>query len=776
MGTFHRVSRLGKIILLISILFLLLMGGCVSATEIWIPSGAQAGTYYLSSANAIYHLSGDIVADKYAFSVTANNVTLDGTNNVTGDPFNVTYAQSAVGYGISSYNYHDIKIQNINFIQNKTSVAFAHCVLFQGTSDSTVENITGNTTGGGRIIYVVSPSHDNIFTNINGYAENAISIYFANTNNNTLNSVNVISTVKQAAYFATANNTTINGGTYQSDSNGILLTPLTNSILTGVTAISTGPTAGLFIAAGSTGNTLTNCKGSSSVNHGIDIRSGPNTLIDSYGYSTNGYGGFLYHVSNITSINCSFKSVSNQGLQLSSSTYNNFTNCNFSSLSSHGLYLTNSNYNNITNSTGNSSSQAGALISSSHFSHLSHSTFSSISYYGLNVLSSNGCTISSDICSSVSSIGATFTISNNSRVSNCDFHSVNSYGLLYTDCSNGNFTNCTVKSTLNNAICLRDLSNDVFSWLSVASPLCNAPISTKHMLSIGDSITAGGAGANGRMMGAWTPYANNTLNSISSSWTVSNQGVSGETAQEGGTRFTQELSIFNPDVVTIWYGVNDLGQGRSQQAIINDILNMANLSIASGAVPYIILTVPHQVSATNTAIIYLDRNLSSQANLLGIKTVNAYDMIDTSPFNGIYDSYSASTSVDGTHPNNATNVILGVHITQQILDSIANFSASSLSGVAPLSAHFTELPNNSTAWAWDFENDGIIDTTLQNPVHTYGKAGNYSVNLTVRTEYGNFSAVKNNYITVTAAPTWTQSAIWWILHKFGFMLTILEDS
>lgn len=38
---------------------------------------------------------------------------------------------------------------------------------------------------------------------------------------------------------------------------------------------------------------------------------------------------------------------------------------------------------------------------------------------------------------------------------------------------------------------------------------------------------------------------------------------------------------------------------------------------------------------------------------------------------------------------------------------------------------------NPTSWAWDFENDGTIDSTLQNPSHTYPAPGVYTCALTV---------------------------------------------
>ncbi|WOX55518.1 DUF3344 domain-containing protein [Methanoculleus palmolei] len=80
----------------------------------------------------------------------------------------------------------------------------------------------------------------------------------------------------------------------------------------------------------------------------------------------------------------------------------------------------------------------------------------------------------------------------------------------------------------------------------------------------------------------------------------------------------------------------------------------------------------------------------------------------------------------------------------------ANFTANVTAGEAPLAVQFNDTSTGSpTSWAWDFENDGTIDSTGQNPVWTYTAAGTYTVNLTVANAAGNDSEVKTGYITVT---------------------------
>lgn len=82
----------------------------------------------------------------------------------------------------------------------------------------------------------------------------------------------------------------------------------------------------------------------------------------------------------------------------------------------------------------------------------------------------------------------------------------------------------------------------------------------------------------------------------------------------------------------------------------------------------------------------------------------------------------------------------------------ADFEASIRSGDLPLTVSFTDLSSSTgtiEGWAWDFDNDGLIDSTEQNPVYMYASAGVYTVSLTVSGSAGTDTAVKENYIEVT---------------------------
>lgn len=80
----------------------------------------------------------------------------------------------------------------------------------------------------------------------------------------------------------------------------------------------------------------------------------------------------------------------------------------------------------------------------------------------------------------------------------------------------------------------------------------------------------------------------------------------------------------------------------------------------------------------------------------------------------------------------------------------ADFEAAPIEGTAPLTVHFTDLSNGYVAstWEWDFQNDGILDSYLQNPVYTYQDTGYYSVRLSVH-PLAFYPATRYNYIHVT---------------------------
>ena len=75
---------------------------------------------------------------------------------------------------------------------------------------------------------------------------------------------------------------------------------------------------------------------------------------------------------------------------------------------------------------------------------------------------------------------------------------------------------------------------------------------------------------------------------------------------------------------------------------------------------------------------------------------------------------------------------------------VAAFSASQTSGKHPLTVKFIDKSTDAYYWSWNFGDK--TTKTSQNPIHTYTKAGKYTVKLTVKNAAGSNS--KTMVITV----------------------------
>lgn len=79
----------------------------------------------------------------------------------------------------------------------------------------------------------------------------------------------------------------------------------------------------------------------------------------------------------------------------------------------------------------------------------------------------------------------------------------------------------------------------------------------------------------------------------------------------------------------------------------------------------------------------------------------------------------------------------------------ATVSADVLLGPAPLSVQFTGASDLAVdSWAWDL-GDGF-ETTDQSPLHTYTDPGLYTVNMSVTSGAESYTAIKTEYIAITA--------------------------
>ncbi|MCB9879479.1 MAG: PKD domain-containing protein [Planctomycetes bacterium] len=78
---------------------------------------------------------------------------------------------------------------------------------------------------------------------------------------------------------------------------------------------------------------------------------------------------------------------------------------------------------------------------------------------------------------------------------------------------------------------------------------------------------------------------------------------------------------------------------------------------------------------------------------------------------------------------------------------LADFTATPTSGVAPVTVQFTDTSAGlPSSWAWDFDNDGNVDSTEQNPSFTFETPGYYTVKLVASNGNSDGEVVKTDFV------------------------------
>jgi len=591
-------------------------------------------------------------------------------------------------------------------------------------------------------------------------------------------------TATSTAFVAGANNIILDGQgytvTFASTATGYGVDAASRSGITIKDVRFVHDNAGISISHGLyfhpvTSSSVINCTVVNSNGYGIYSTTASGNIIDNCVFtilgSGNTHGIYLGSSSNNNTIkNSNISTVSGgHSVYITTTSINNtLRNNTASALTGTGMFI-NSNKNTINLCNASSDSGTGLAIVTSNNTNVSDSNGKSRTGYGIRIqVNSYNNTINRSVGTSIAGCGIGVSSSTGNNISYSEGISDTSPGIQLTYANQNYFDHDVGKSTSHHGLRI-DQSNliNYFSSMILDSPRYgSAPYDSRMITMLGDSITALDLGSN----------VSRSLGNITPPYHVINRGVGGEQASNGVLRVDDELSLTSPDIVTIMYGTNDISHGVPQQTIIDNILQTANTVKEYGATPYIMTVTPR--SANTQAIIDLDIALTDQAEAAGYNVIDTYDSLDSVPLNGLYDSYVDAYYFDGLHPNGAGNALLGEYVAGNIARA-AYFSASSTSGNAPLAIQYTDSTTNyPLLWSWDFENDGITDSTQQNPVHTYGKAGNYSVNLTVRNEYGNFSKVKTNYITVAAQtpPTTLNQMMAILKHYFPFLFLTLQEA
>ncbi|MBN2280913.1 MAG: C10 family peptidase [Candidatus Marinimicrobia bacterium] len=103
-----------------------------------------------------------------------------------------------------------------------------------------------------------------------------------------------------------------------------------------------------------------------------------------------------------------------------------------------------------------------------------------------------------------------------------------------------------------------------------------------------------------------------------------------------------------------------------------------------------------------------------------------------------------------TIDNMTFNYGQGIVINFAPKGKIAKFKTNVLKGVVPLTVQFTDLTEDETliAWEWDFDGDGITDSDDQHPTWTYSDYGHFSITLRVTDGTHSYQKTEPNLIEV----------------------------
>jgi len=110
-------------------------------------------------------------------------------------------------------------------------------------------------------------------------------------------------------------------------------------------------------------------------------------------------------------------------------------------------------------------------------------------------------------------------------------------------------------------------------------------------------------------------------------------------------------------------------------------------------------------------------------------------------------SYTVTLTVSG---NGGTDTLIKTEHITVAPTPVAEFSAGTTNGQAPLEVYFTDNSAGAFAsWSWDF-GDGTSPSTDQHPYHVYETPGTYTVSLTITDVYGTPSTLTiPDYIVVS---------------------------
>ena len=131
--------------------------------------------------------------------------------------------------------------------------------------------------------------------------------------------------------------------------------------------------------------------------------------------------------------------------------------------------------------------------------------------------------------------------------------------------------------------------------------------SSLSIVALGDSTTAGTPGVLSPLEAP--PHGRGDLQSqygywitrARPGWSVSNRGINGQRSDQILARFGRDVMLEKPDLVVILAGVNDIYQGRKEDAVKNSLEAMYERAEGSSVVPVAATILPYNSAGPREA-------------------------------------------------------------------------------------------------------------------------------------------------------------------------------
>ncbi|MBU4245745.1 MAG: PGF-pre-PGF domain-containing protein [Nanoarchaeota archaeon] len=425
----------------------------------------------LTIENDSYVLAQNVSSAGTCFTISANNITLDGAG------YTINYSQSETGYGVDNSGYNFTTIKNANIIQGATNnIAFA--IYFNRSSNGIIQNSTITTSGQYSYgIFLESFSSSNEISNntilLLGNASLGITSVTNSNSNTFLNNTIITSGVNSYGIALGASSNTIRNNTIKTTgtaSYGIVLDSSTNSTIIG-NVLNTTNTYAIYIVPSTNTSYYDHTIDTTNTEQGEPIYyyfANSSIVIENL---TN--VGQLY-ITNSTNITIRNVTIYKDGIIFAMTTNSSILNSNITAFEKHSqgiLLYSSSNSNNISNNRITTFGDSGLgvrLISSSNSNTISNNNITASSNgiildnsdinlflsnniavtedlgIGISIVYSDGNTLLNNSISAFGNegIGIYFWSSSNSNaISGGSIMSMNSYDYFLSFTSTNNFTN-----------------------------------------------------------------------------------------------------------------------------------------------------------------------------------------------------------------------------------------------------------------------------------------------------------------------------------------------